>query len=131
MPDPLNPFGGVPELVRSALEEKLGDYIVDALDDLLSGAEEDIRTFGLQIAHAAVVAGVRQDEDWLGEIRAQVDLLLEANRIRVVRKQNWLVMQVIEAIVRTAFKTALAFGAQALSGAFLGEEGNLIERIRR
>lgn len=115
---------GLTDLVQSVLEDKIGSFIATALKKVAKGTEEDLRLFGAQVARNALVAGMRGDSDLLGEVRAQVDMLLEVNRIRVDREHRELIVGFIEATARSIFKVALTAGVS-------WTEEHLIEQIRR
>lgn len=122
---PVPPQGfGLSDLALAALDERLGGFLVDGIKTVVRGAEEDLREFGIGIARTALVAGMAQDHEMMDEIRAQIDLLMEVNRIRVTREHRALVLGYLEAGARMIFKTALAFGASWM-------EDHLLDAIRR
>ena len=92
-----------------ALQGRIGATIVEGLQGLVEGAEEDLRTFGLYIAEDMVDAIQRGDTNWEKEIMAQASLLLEINRLRAVNHNHARLMQVLHALVRMGLELAATF----------------------
>lgn len=111
LPDPLS---YVPEVIAPWLQGNLGPVILDALKDIINGAEEDLRTFGMSMAQHMVQAVVRGDKEWQGEIGAQAKLLMEIHRIKVAKKNRALVERILLALIQTALKTGVAVAASTI-----------------
>lgn len=111
LPDPTDI---VSDVLWPLATERFGETISYALQDLVKGTEEDLRSFGLQIARNMTIAAVRRDAEWGRELRAQALGLLELNRIRVTNKRRELVLRILEALCRMAIQAGLAAASQAL-----------------
>lgn len=119
-------LGGIPEIVQAALEEKLGTLLITGLRELVEGPEESLRMFGLQLAHSATVATFRGDTEWLNEIKGQVDLMLEINRLKITKKNRKLLMSFLQFGLEMMIKTALSVGTNFLTN----NVENLVGRIK-
>lgn len=104
IPDPTDV---VTDVVWPLVTQRFGTILVQSVQDLVEGAEEDLRTFGLAIARNTVLAIVSRDEEWLSELRGQAQGLLEINRIRVSNESRELVLRILESLVRMAMQAAL------------------------
>lgn len=125
-----NPLDLVSEVLVPIMTDQFGQVITDSLRHLLEGAEEDLRTFGLQIAEGLVHATLSGDTAWVEECKAQALVLIEINRLRVVNQNTSLVLQVLEAVIGMALRAGLAVAAQALLGqGDLGGGRSLLDQL--
>lgn len=120
-------LGGVPEIAVAALRDQLGTLIVNSMRELVTNVDtEEVRTFAIQMAHSATVAALRGDTEWLKEVRGQVDLMLEINRIKITKKNRKVLMGFLHGILEAVLKTALTVGANYV----IGNANNIVGRIK-
>lgn len=112
---PSDYFGGIPELVRAALEDKLAALIVNSMKELIQEGGEQVQTFAIQMAHSATTAALRGNTEWVEEIKGQVDLMLEINRIKITKKNRRILMGFLHGLLEATLKVALAVGTNYLS----------------
>jgi hypothetical protein len=82
----------------------IGTLLAQELAPVLGAAAEDLREFGVAIAHDHFFAFAAGDEAWKKQLRAQTKGLLEVQRIRV-EVVDW---DLTEKIVGIVFKAAVA-----------------------
>jgi hypothetical protein len=65
------------------IREELGSIVSESLYELVEGAEDDLREFGMEIARGMIVALRTGRDDLRRELQDQVVMLGEIHRIKV------------------------------------------------
>lgn len=82
------------------IEEELAEIIIDALDELVDGAQADLEEFGKVIAMELVFAIKSDDDEAIRELLAQTRALAEINRLRLNRKARVVLNRVLAVAAR-------------------------------
>ena len=98
-------WSGLADEVRAALAE--------ALAGLLDGAAEDVRRYVAAIAGDLVRAAATDRPDLVDELRAQLRLIGEINRVRAANA-GW---EAVEAVVAAVFRVLIAGLARSVTPA--------------
>ena len=85
--------------------EKLEQAISDQVEELLEGAKSDIQTFSRDIARNIVVAVRKGRTDLVDELKDQLGLLAEINRLRAIESAY----DTIRIVIDTAASVARRF----------------------
>lgn len=97
-----------------ALKGQLGQDLASALEGIVEGAVSDVQTFANQIASELVMAVQSEDQEAIVELRAQLDLIAEINRVRVSQAQVGMVLKVVNVAVAALTSGLIAAGVQAI-----------------
>ena len=97
----------------AGLEGELAGEVKDALKGLVSGAEEDLRAYGVAIGKDLVRAIREKRPDLITELEHQAQALGEVNRIRVVNATWAQVGNVLAIVGRVAMKAIAAAAVAA------------------
>ena len=90
---------------RDSLEGQLGSLIADEVAPILGAAAADLKEFGLAIARDGVEAFVRRDDSWTSQLKGQLKLVVELQRIRVEEVADW---DLAERVIGLVFKAGFA-----------------------
>lgn len=89
--------------------DALADAVQSQLDDLLEGAEADVRQFAVAIANDLTRAASQGDSEMVAALSEQMQLLGEINRVRAVN-EAW---DTVGAVIRVAGVFAIRMVASA------------------
>lgn len=101
------------------LENQLGQQLVGSIKGLVEGAASDIQAYGAQIASEMVLALSSGDESAVVELKAQLKLIAETNRVQIAAERETFVLGIITAAINAVTSGLLAAGADLgdISGA--------------
>lgn len=116
MPDPAapKPAADTPAPVPSASEEmaaavaEVSGIIQTSLKEVLQGSTEDLVNFGNRIAQDIVIAASMRRPALVEELKAQVKLLAEINRLRISQEAQATAVAVIDRMFTALIKVATA-----------------------
>jgi len=91
------------------LRDSIGDILKTTLADIVDGAEEDLKTFGKDIAKDIVAAAKLGRRDLLDELQDQLVVIAEINRIRIHNEPM--------AAAKKALQVAAEFALKAVAAA--------------
>lgn len=94
------------------LKSQLGQDLGTAMQGIVEGAVEDIQAFANQIASEMVVALQSNDQDAMRELKAQLGVITEINRVRVANAQGAMLMRVINLAIMAATSGLVSAGAE-------------------
>lgn len=94
------------------MTQQLGGALTSGLQGLLEGAAEDIEAFANAIAAEMTLALSTGDDNAVRELKAQIGVIAEVNRVRVARSQESAILNLIGVAVNVATGSLLAAGAQ-------------------
>lgn len=94
------------------LKEQLGADLGLAMQGIVEGAVEDIQAFANQIASEMVVALQSNDQEAVRELKAQLGVITEINRVRVAKAEGAMLMKVINLAIMAATSGLVAAGAE-------------------
>lgn len=78
------------------IRDELGDIIKESLIELVEGAEEDLKSYGMEIARGMIVAIRTGRADLRRELQSQVVMLGEIHRIRFTNEAKVVLDRVID-----------------------------------
>lgn len=93
------------------LRDQLGAQLGTSLQGIVEGAANDIAVFANAIAAEMVLALSTGDEAGVEELKAQLHVIAELNRIRVAKEQEQTVLKLIGVVLNVATSGLLAAGA--------------------
>ncbi len=87
------------------LKEEVGEILSDTLEELVDGAQADLKAFGAAIASDMIEAAQLGDQEILDELKAQAGVLAQAQGLRA-RGAGWeAVGKVVLAVTNTVIQT--------------------------
>lgn len=78
------------------VREELSGVISDSLVELVEGAEEDLKTYGVEIANGMIIAMRLGRADLRAELKDQVGMLAEIHRIRLSNEAEVMLNKIID-----------------------------------
>lgn len=101
------------------LEDQLGQQIIGGIKGLVDGAAADIQAYGAQIASEMVLALSSGDQSAVNELKAQLKLMAEIQRVQIAAERETIVLSLISVAINAATSGLLAAGANLgdISGA--------------
>lgn len=101
------------------LETQLGQQLVGSLKGLVDGATADIQAYGAQISAELVLALSSGDQSAVNELKAQLKVMAEMQRISIAAERETFVLSLISVAINAATSGLLAAGANLgdISGA--------------
>jgi len=94
------------------LQLQLGQQLAGSLKGLVEGAAGDLQAYATQISAELVLALAADDPSAVRELKAQLKLIAEQNRIAISAERERFVMGLIGATINAATSGLLAAGAQ-------------------
>lgn len=99
------------------LRDQLGAQLAEGLHGLVEGAAGDLQTFANQIAAEMVLALSTGDDGSVRELKAQLRVMAEVNRVRFAKAQEGMALKLISAVIGAAVGGLVSAGAKLGSGA--------------
>lgn len=93
------------------LETQLGQQLVGGIKGLVDGAAADIQAYGAQIASEMVLALSSGDQSAVNELKAQLKLMAEMQRVQIAAERETFVLSLINVALNAATSGLLAAGA--------------------
>lgn len=90
-----------------SLGDQLGALFLDELKEVLQGATEDVKRFGMKIGSIAAAAALTGDEKLMAQAKDQIKVLAEVSRIRLKQAEWSFVEKLFTVVVRS---TAVGLG---------------------
>lgn len=97
-----------PSIEWTRLKEELPKIFTDALEGVVTGAQEDIAAFTEEIAASSLNAAMLGDDARLDELQAQIQGIAEMSRLRAVDASWKATTQTVMAITRAVIATAVS-----------------------
>lgn len=94
------------------LQERLGQQLATSLQGVVQGAAGDLQNFASAISSELVVALASGDENAVRELKAQLRLVAEFNRVRAAEGKEQFMLQLIGVVIDTAVTGLVAAGAK-------------------
>lgn len=91
-----------------ALKATTAAAIAEGVEELVVGAKEDVRAFGVAIAGDLLEATLSGKEKVVGQLLDQLKLVAELNKLRAVNATWAAVTKVVKAILSAVLGAALA-----------------------
>jgi len=92
------------------LQDQLGEQLAASLQGIAQGAASDIQAFANQISAELVMALSTGDKSAVHELKAQLLLIAETNRVRLAIAQEGMALKLIGVVLNAATSGLLAAG---------------------
>jgi hypothetical protein len=96
------------------LQTDLGNSLATELQGLVEGAASDIQAYANEISAELILALSNNDVQGVEELKAQLGVIAEMNRVRLAKAQETFTLKLIGVVISTA-TSALAAAAGGLT----------------
>lgn len=87
------------------LAKELGEVVVDSVKDLLKDSADDLAPLTLEITRGLSIALLNKDATLADELKAQLQGVLELQKIKGAKKVNETINRVIDSVLKTVGAT--------------------------